>query len=341
MLLLPYKYKGLLISLKPYNTFGVESFAKELIRIHHEEELLQLDLSKRSGCKILGGGSNILLTRDIQEAILKNEIKGIGIIEETSEYALVKIGAGEVWHDVVLWALKNNLGGIENFSLIPGSAGAAPVQNIGAYGVELKDVLHHLEGIFLSDKKKKVFSNADCRFSYRSSIFKSELKEEFFISSITLKLSKQHILHLKYGNIQEELELSGVKNPGIHDVSNAVIKIRSAKLPDPKFIGNAGSFFKNSIVSNEKYQQLKREFPQLPGFKEDDDQMKIPSGWLIEQCGWKGKRIGDVGCYEKQALVLVNYGHAKGSDVIKLASEISNSVFEKFNIVLSPEVNIW
>jgi UDP-N-acetylmuramate dehydrogenase len=330
-----------LISLKSYNTFGVESFASELIRIHSEKELIELDLKSRAGYKILGGGSNVLLTQDIQDTILKNEIKGIEIIEDHSSFTLVRVGAGETWHDVVLWALRNNLGGIENLSLIPGRTGAAPVQNIGAYGVELKDVLQNLQGIYLSSKKKMQFTNSECMFSYRNSIFKSELKEEFFICSIVLRLSKQHILHLKYGNIQEELEKSGISNPDIHDVSKAVIKIRSSKLPDPKFIGNAGSFFKNSIVTNENYQQLKDEYPNLPGYREDKDHMKIPSGWLIEQCGWKGKRIGDAGCYDKQALVLVNYGHAKGSDILRLASDIIDSVLQKFNIQLSPEVNIW
>lgn len=330
-----------MISLKPYNTFGVESFATELIHIYSEQDLLNLDLSSRSRYRILGGGSNILLTHNIDETILKNEIKGIEIISEDATYSVVKVGAGEIWHDVVLWALDNNLGGIENLSLIPGNAGAAPVQNIGAYGVELKDVLLSLEGIFISDRKKKVFKNEDCKFSYRDSLFKSTLKADFFICSIVIQLQKKHQLHLTYGNIKQQLDKLNIQNPTIRDISNVVIAIRNAKLPNPRILGNAGSFFKNSMVSTEDYNRLKEEFPEIPAFVENSGHLKIPSGWLIEQCGWKGKRIGDVGCYEKQALVIVNYGNASGTEIQKLANEIIDSVFQKFGIKLTPEVNIW
>lgn len=330
-----------MIALKPYNTFGIESYASEMIRIQHEDELLDIDLDARVGYKILGGGSNVLLTGDIKETILKNEIKGISIIDDHIDYSNVQIGAGENWHNVVLWAIDNDLSGIENLSLIPGNAGAAPVQNIGAYGVEMKDVLLHVNGIFVSSRKKQLFKNEDCKFSYRNSVFKSELREQFVITSLVLQLRKKHRLHLMYGSIKEELDKAGIKFPSIRDISEAVIRIRSAKLPDPKLIGNAGSFFKNSIVLNEFYSQLKGFYPAMPAFEEDEQHMKIPSGWLIEQCGWKGKRIGDAGCYEKQALVIINYGKAKGSEILKFAMDISDSVFQKFGIRLVPEVNIW
>lgn len=330
-----------MISLKPYNTFGVESFASNLMHIHSEEDLFRLDMNSSAGIKILGGGSNILLTGNIPETILRNEIKGVEIIEEDQEFATIKVGAGEKWHEVVLWALSHELGGIENLSLIPGCAGAAPVQNIGAYGVELKDVFLKLEGISLPEKKIKFYTKEECQFSYRNSIFKSVLRESFFITKVYLKLSKHPQLHLTYGTIHSELAKKNIQNPTIHDVSAAVVAIRTAKLPDPAKLGNAGSFFKNSIISMEQFHDLKMKFPEMPFFEEDDWHVKIPSGWLIEQCGWKGKRIGDTGCYEKQALVLVNYGNAKGAELLQLAENIIASVKEKFGIILSPEVNIW
>jgi UDP-N-acetylmuramate dehydrogenase len=328
-----------LISLKPYNTFGIGSYASELIYIRSEDDLN--DLKVKGDLKILGGGSNVLITKDVEVPVLKNEIKGIEIINDLPEYADIRIGAGENWHDVVLWALANNLGGIENLSLIPGCAGAAPVQNIGAYGVEIKDVLLSVEGIFISDKQKKIFTNAECKFSYRTSLFKTELRESFFITHLVLRLQKKYILHLEYGNIKEMLDKWNISQPTIHDVSKAVIEIRNSKLPDPKKLGNAGSFFKNSFISTSEYLRLKNIFPNIPGFAEENDQMKIPSGWLIEQCGWKGKRYGDAGCYDKQALVLVNYGNASGSEILHLANQITDSVFDKFGIALSFEVNVW
>jgi UDP-N-acetylmuramate dehydrogenase len=328
-----------MISLKPYNTFGIESYASELIYIRSEDDLY--DLKVNSDLKILGGGSNVLITKDVEAPVLKNEIKGIEIINDHPDYVDIRVGAGEIWHELVLWTLENNLGGIENLSLVPGCVGAAPVQNIGAYGVELKDVLVTVDGIFISDKQKKTFTNAECKFSYRTSLFKTELKDQFFITHLVLRLQKKHTLHLEYGNIKEMLDKWNIPHPTIHDVSKAVIEIRNSKLPDPKKLGNAGSFFKNSFISTSEYVRLKNIFPNIPGFAEENDQMKIPSGWLIEQCGWKGKRNGDAGCYDKQALVLVNYGNASGSEILHLANQITDSVFDKFGIALSFEVNVW
>lgn len=319
----------------------MESFATEMLFIKSEKELIEKVTGTNRKYKILGGGSNILLTSDVADTILKNEIKGIEIIEDNNEFCLVKAGAGENWHELVLWSLNNNLGGLENLSLIPGCVGAAPVQNIGAYGVELKDVLVGLDGVFIPEGKRKSFENKDCQFAYRNSIFKSSLKDLFCITCIVIKLSKHAELKLEYGNIRAELGKLGIKNPTIQDVSNAVIKIRNSKLPDPKVLGNAGSFFKNCLITSSEYQILKKHFPDIPGFNERDGRVKVPSGWLIEQCGWKGKRKGNAGCYDKQALVLVNYGQANGKDILSLAEDIINSVLGKFGITLIPEVNIW
>jgi UDP-N-acetylmuramate dehydrogenase len=328
-------------SLKPYNTFGVEGYTRRLIPIKNEEDILGLDTDSISSYKILGGGSNILITGDINQTVLKNEIVGVDIIQVNENEVFVKIGSGENWHTIVKWALENNLSGIENLSLIPGSTGAAPVQNIGAYGVELKDVLFQVEGIFIKDKKRAVFKNQECQFSYRSSIFKHELKEQFFITYVVLRLSKKHTLKLDYGAIQTELKARNIKTPTIQDVSEIVIHIRNSKLPDPAMLGNAGSFFKNSIISTNEFNQLKHKYPEIPFYNEDEGFVKIPSGWLIEQCGWKGIKKGPVGCYAKQALVLVNYGSATGKDILDFSNEIKDSVFQKFGIQLSPEVNIW
>lgn len=330
-----------LYSLKSYNTFGVECFASKIIPIRGEEDLLIVEEEIQNGYKILGGGSNILLTGNIALPILKNEIKGIEILKETHEFVTVKIGSGENWHQVVEWALSNNFGGIENLSLIPGSVGAAPVQNIGAYGVEIKDVLIQVEGIFIIEKKRQIFSNSDCEFSYRNSLFKSKLKEQFFITYLVLKLSKNHKLHIDYGAIQSELKAIQITSPSIQDISAVVIKIRNSKLPIPSELGNAGSFFKNSFIEKIEFENLRLKFPDIPGYKDESGLIKIPSGWLIEQCGWKGKRRGDVGCFEKQALVIVNYGSSTGSEIWNFSKEISQSVYDNFGIHLVPEVNIW
>ncbi|MBK6544061.1 MAG: UDP-N-acetylmuramate dehydrogenase [Saprospiraceae bacterium] len=328
-----------MISLKPFNSFGVESFAKEMIQIQKEEDLIEVNYNE--GYRILGEGSNILLTQNQAVIILKNEIKGIQILEENDAYAYVKVGGGESWHSIVLWALQHNLGGIENLSLIPGSVGAAPVQNIGAYGVELKDVMVELNGFHIPDRAFLKFTNPSCHFGYRTSIFKTELKQNFFINSIVLKLTKKHVLQLNYGTILDELNALKIDNPKIQDVSKAIINIRNSKLPNPAILGNAGSFFKNTSISRKEFNALKLQFPQMPGYSENDEFVKVPSGWLIDQCGWKGRRKGDVGSYEKQALVLVNFGNASGFEILDFAMDIITSVKNRFGIELTPEVNIW
>ncbi len=328
-------------SLKSFNTFGVESYAKDIIFIENEDDLFNLELPEKQSYKILGEGSNVLFTKSLDETILKNNIKGIDIIEETEDDVLIKAGAGENWHKLVEWALSNNLCGIENLSLIPGSVGAAPVQNIGAYGVEIKDVLFSVEGVFLMEKKFRIFTHEECQFSYRNSVFKNNLKESFFITQVNLKLSKKYKINVQYGAIQAELTSRNIIDPTIQDISSVVIHIRNSKLPNPKILGNAGSFFKNSIITNDQFKQLKIRFPDLPSYPEGQNHVKIPSAWLIEQCGWKGVRKNDVGCYENQALVIVNYGNSTGQDILNFSREIQDSVIQKFGLKLIPEVNIW
>ncbi|HEX5626221.1 MAG TPA: UDP-N-acetylmuramate dehydrogenase, partial [Saprospiraceae bacterium] len=316
-------------------------FADELIIIRNVEDLEALNIRPSESYKILGAGSNILLTGDLHERILKNEILGRTIEESNEVESIVRIGSGENWHELVLWTLDQELGGLENLSLIPGTAGAAPVQNIGAYGVELKDVLLRVEGYFIRERKPAVFDLGDCEFGYRSSIFKTRLKEFFFITAIWLRLSRKPVLKLRYGSIQDELDRMQIKQPTIRDVSQAVIRIRQSKLPDPARIGNAGSFFKNVNLTSGHYEQLKLMHPGLPGYPEPDGSVKVPAGWLIEQCGWKGKRDGDAGCYDQQALVLVNYGQATGRDILAFSQKVSDSVFQRFGIRILPEVNLW
>ena len=329
-------------SLSKLNTFGLSVIAENYAEAH---DLDELKLILKSGFKpihILGGGSNVLLTKNVKGLVLKNEIKGIDIIDETYEQAIVAVGGGELWHELVCWAIKNNLGGIENLSLIPGSVGAAPIQNIGAYGVELKDVFEKLEAVELTTGKLKVFDKNDCRFGYRDSVFKNKLKGKYFITKIFLKLNKKpHQLNTSYGAIKNILIEKNIENPTILDVSNAVINIRKSKLPDPQKIGNAGSFFKNPEIEMAHFIQLKKKFTDIPKYDLPNGKVKVPAGWLIEKAGWKGKRIGDTGVHKKQALVLVNYGNAKGEEIKKLAADIQESVKNRFNILLVKEVNIW
>ncbi len=326
-------------SLQPFTTFGVSSTCDHLYRIDEIEEL-RLATQYLEDPLILGGGSNILPMGNITRNVLRVELKGIERVEETDEYALVKIAAGEVWHNVVLWAIDQDLAGIENLSLIPGTTGAAPIQNIGAYGIELSSVFHSLEALELGSGQQKDFLTEDCRFGYRDSIFKNDLRGRMVITSVTLKLSKQHNVHTSYGAIQQTLEEWNIKDPGIRDVSKAVIHIRQSKLPDPAQLGNAGSFFKNPVISASAFEDLKKQYPEIPGYPAGNE-VKVPAGWLIETVGWKGKRVGNVGSYAKQALVLVNFGEAKGEDVWAFAQEIIGSVEQKFAIRLVPEVNIW
>jgi len=324
-------------SLKQYNTFGINAIAKEYAEFESIEDLKQIDLQKNH--LVLGGGSNILFTKNVDGLVLKNNIRGIELSEETEEHVIIKAGAGENWHQLVLSTVDRGLGGMENLSLIPGNTGASPMQNIGAYGVEIKDIFHSLEAFSVADKTVVTFRNEDCNFGYRESVFKNKYKGQFIICSVSFRLQKKPSINTSYGAISQELEKMGVINPSIKDVSNAVINIRSSKLPDPKYIGNAGSFFKNPVVEKDLADSLKSTYPTMPYFP-TGDRVKLAAGWLIEQCGWKGYRKGDAGCYDKQALVLVNYGSATGNEIYDLSEQILQSVKEKFKVSLEREVNI-
>jgi UDP-N-acetylmuramate dehydrogenase len=332
------------ISLKTFNTFGIDATAKYFAGFQDVEALEELltaaAVEKQTTKLILGGGSNLLLTKDVDGVVLKNEIRGISVVKEDEEHIYVKAGAGENWHELVMHCVENGYAGMENLSLIPGNTGASPMQNIGAYGVEIKDVFHELEAYHIGDKSIVRFSLQDCEFGYRESVFKRRYKGQFVIISVTFRLDKNPVFHTSYGAIQQELENMGVKEVSIKAISQAVINIRSSKLPNPKEVGNAGSFFKNPQVDKQQFAELQNQFPSIPSFPFDDQQVKVPAGWLIEQCGWKGYRKGDVGCYPKQALVLVNYGHAKGEEIYQLSEEILQSVKAKFGIELEREVNI-
>ncbi len=329
-----------MFDLRPYNTFGISAFAKNYVKVETEIQLLDFLRVNQAVVFILGGGSNILLTQNIDATVLHNCIKGIEIIEQTDEFATVKVGGGEIWHEFVLWAIERNLGGIENMSLIPGTVGAAPIQNIGAYGVELKDVFHSLEAIDLQTLTKRTFYVDDCKFGYRDSFFKGEGKGRFFISSVTFQLRRKPILDTNYGDIQKVLAERQIENPTIKDISDAVVSIRQSKLPDPAKLGNAGSFFKNPAIQITDFEQFISKYPNAPHYKLDNELVKIPAGWLIEQAGWKGKRFGDAGCHEKQALVLVNHGDASGTEILALAQQIQEDVKTKFGISIVAEVNL-
>ncbi len=329
------------ISLKPYNTFGMNVKATRFLTINSAKELQTLISTEKGPYFILGGGSNMLLTQDVAALVLKNEIKERKIIRDFKHSVYVAAGGGEDWHQFVLWCIKNGLGGIENLSLIPGTLGAAPIQNIGAYGVELKDVFHALEAVNLKTGKLEQFKKEDCQFAYRESVFKRKLKGKYFITRVILKLSKSPKVNVSYGAIKNTLAEMKVKTPTIKEVSKAVIKIRSSKLPDPAKIGNSGSFFKNPELSAGAFKKLQKAYPQIPNYPLPDGRVKVPAGWLIEQAGWKGKRIGDAGCHAKQALVLVNHKNAKGKDILKLSEKIQASVKKKFGVALSREVNVF
>jgi len=328
------------ISLKPFNTFGLEAHARYFAPFSNSEELLLLTNDYRLPTFILGGGSNILLTKDFDGLVIKNEIKGINERHEDDEHVYVNAGAGENWHAFVLYCLKRNWAGVENLSLIPGNVGASPMQNIGAYGVELAEVFWSLEAYHIKDKKTVTFTLNDCAFGYRDSVFKNKYKDQFVILNVTFRLRKKPIFHTSYGAIQQELERMGVKELSIHAISQAVINIRSSKLPDPKQVGNAGSFFKNPEVTKEMHDALKEKYPELIAYSLVNGNYKLAAGWLIEQCGWKGFREGDAGVHPKQALVLVNYGHANGQSIYDLSERVKQSVKQKFGVELEREVNI-
>ena len=328
------------ISLKPYNTFGIDVKARQFVDIRSLNELKKV-INAEKYFFILGGGSNLLLTKDIHKLVIHLNTKGIEVIQETNNDVFVKVQAGENWHEFVLWCIDHNYGGIENLSLIPGNVGTAPIQNIGAYGIELKDSLHDLEALEIDTVNTKVFTKKDCEFGYRNSIFKNELKGRYIITSVTFKLTKDaHKLNSSYGAIQSELNINNIINPTIKDISEAVINIRQSKLPDPKEIGNSGSFFKNPIISKDDFKTLQKTYPDAPHYVVSKKEVKVPAGWLVEQCGFKGKRFGDAGVHKKQALVLVNYDNATGEDILNLAKKIQKTVLEKFKIYLETEVNI-
>ncbi|WP_026951572.1 UDP-N-acetylmuramate dehydrogenase [Algoriphagus mannitolivorans] len=329
------------ISLKPFNTFGIDQTARFFVTVRSIEDLkeaLQFAKAENLEVFILGGGSNILLTQDLDLLVVKLEINGIKLLREDSEHVWVKSGAGEIWHDFVMYAIEQEWAGIENLSLIPGTVGASPMQNIGAYGVEIKDVFESLEALNRESLEIEVFDAESCRFGYRESVFKNELKGQYIICSVTFRLRKQPVFQTSYGAIQDTLAKNGVKTLSIRAISDAVIEIRQSKLPDPKVIGNSGSFFKNPTVSFEKYEELKDKFPAIPGYPQDKG-VKLAAGWLIEQAGWKGYRNGQIGVHDKQALVLVNHGEGKGKDLMNLSQKIQDSIFEKFGVQLQPEVN--
>jgi UDP-N-acetylmuramate dehydrogenase len=328
------------VPLRSYNSFGIDAKARYFATFSDTDMLAaQLKAKGDLPLLVLGGGSNVLLTRDFDGLVLRNEIEGMETVREEGDSVFVKAGAGVNWHRFVLHCIRNDYAGVENLSLIPGSVGASPMQNIGAYGVEIKDVFHELEAMEIATGKLVTFSHSDCAFGYRESVFKNKFKGQFIITSVTYRLSKKPVFHIEYGAIRQELDAMGVTQLSIAAISQAVINIRSSKLPDWTVIGNAGSFFKNPQVSLDKYAELKTAYPNIVAYPQDAG-MKLAAGWLIEQCGWKGFREGDAGCYPKQALVLVNYGAATGGEIYALSEKIIESVEEKFGVLLEREVNI-
>lgn len=334
------------ISLKNYNSFGIDVRAKYFASFKSVEEINELLAFKELSPLVLGGGSNILFTKDFAGIVLKNEIKSIEVINEDDDHVFIQAGAGENWHQFVLHCISNNLAGVENLSLIPGNVGASPMQNIGAYGVEIKDVFHSLQAFHLEEKTMVTFNLNDCAFGYRESVFKKKFKNQFVITHVTFKLNKKPVFNISYGAIEQELAKMGVQRLNIKAISDAVINIRSSKLPDPAVIGNAGSFFKNPEVSSDQFHELKNIYPAIVGYELNNGNVKLAAGWLIEHCGpqgavsWKGYRIGDAGCHAKQALVLVNYGRATGEEIYALSESIIETVQQKFGVLLEREVNI-
>jgi UDP-N-acetylmuramate dehydrogenase len=328
------------ISLKNYNTFGISVNAKRFIAVTSVYELQQL-LKTEKELFLLSGGSNMLLTKDIDALVVHIDIKGISIDKEDEKVVYLTVNAGEDWHKFVLWCISNDYGGIENLSLIPGNVGTCPIQNIGAYGVEVKDTITKVEGLEVETGKLVSFSNEACKFGYRNSIFKNTHKGKIILTSVGFKLTKKnHQLNTSYGAIDAELSLKKILKPTLKNVSDAIIAIRKSKLPDPKEIGNSGSFFKNPMISKELFLEIQKENPNIPNYPASKTQIKIPAGWLVEQSGFKGKRFGDAGVHEKQALVLVNYGNASGEEIHQLAKKIQATVYNNFQISLEIEVNV-
>lgn len=325
------------------NTFGIDVKAKYFVSINTVNELIELTKTKvfkDLRLLILGGGSNILFTKDFDGLVILNNIKGKEIINQTQQSIFLKIGAGENWHELVMYTVDNGWGGIENLSLIPGNTGTAPMQNIGAYGVEIKETFVELEALEISSGKIIKFNNSDCEFGYRESIFKNKIKNQYIILNITLELKKNPVLNINYGDVKAILESQNIKNPAIKEVSNAIISIRQSKLPDPKKIGNSGSFFKNPIVSLNQLEFIKKKYPNVVNYEINENEFKIAAGWMIEKAGWKGRKFNNYGVHEKQALVLVNYGLANGMEIFNLSEEIILDIKDKFGITLEREVNI-
>ncbi|NHN25332.1 UDP-N-acetylmuramate dehydrogenase [Flavobacterium jejuense] len=327
-------------SLKKYNTFGIDAKAKQFKAIHSKEELANL-LKNHDDIFILGGGSNMLLTKDIEKLVVHIDIKGIEVIDTNEDFVWIRANAGENWHHFVLYCIENGYGGIENLSLIPGNVGTTPIQNIGAYGVEIKDTFFSCEAMEIATQKLVTFNKENCAFGYRESVFKNELKNQYIITSVTFKLTKRnHLLNTSYGAIETELVSKNISLPTLKDISNAVINIRKSKLPDPKELGNSGSFFKNPIIPLTVYQKATIDYPKMPHYKVSETKVKVPAGWLIEQAGFKGKRFGDAGIHKDQALVLVNYGNATGEEILAISRDIQKTIFNKFGISIETEVNI-
>lgn len=326
------------ISLKPYNTFGIDATAKSFVTANSISDLQEI-ISFEKDIFLLSGGSNMLLTKGIDKLVVLLNLKGIIVNDFDKNHVLVTAEAGENWHDFVIWCISQNYGGLENLSLIPGNVGSSPIQNIGAYGVEIKDTFYQLEALEIASGKSHVFYNSDCNFGYRNSVFKNELKGQFIITKVTFKLTKHsHKINISYGAIQSEL--THKETPSLKEISDVIIAIRESKLPDPKKIGNSGSFFKNPVINAKSFKKLQEKYPEIPHYIVSENEIKIPAGWLIEQSGFKGKRFGDAGVHEKQALVLVNYNNATGQEIYNLAQLIQQTISQNFGIVLEIEVNV-
>jgi UDP-N-acetylmuramate dehydrogenase len=329
-------------SLKRYNTFGIEAKAKQFVAVHSLEDLKTVLQQNKSEPKfVLGGGSNMLLTRDIQALVIHIDLKGKKVLKEDADFVWVESQAGENWHEFVLWTIDQNFGGLENMSLIPGNVGTTPVQNIGAYGTEIKDTFVSCDAMTIATQEIKTFNKDACHFGYRESIFKHEAKDQFIITSVIFKLTKRnHKINTSYGDITKELEKQNVSSPTLKDVSNAVIAIRQSKLPDPAALGNSGSFFKNPIIPKEQYEKVHALHPEMPHYTVSETEVKVPAGWLIEKAGFKGKRFGDAGIHKNQALVLVNYGNATGQEILAVSRDIQTTVLKEFGIAIEAEVNV-
>ncbi|WP_367757523.1 UDP-N-acetylmuramate dehydrogenase [Flavobacterium sp. WC2430] len=329
-------------SLKNYNTFGIEASAKQFVNVQNVTDLKSILKQNKTAKKfILGGGSNMLLTQNINALVLHIDLKGKRIIQENDDFVWVESQAGENWHEFVLWTIAQNFGGLENMSLIPGNVGTTPIQNIGAYGTEIKDTFVSCEAVTIENQEIKNFIKEECHFGYRESIFKNDAKDQYIITSVVFKLTKRnHKINTSYGDILGELEKNNITNPSLKDVSNAVIAIRQSKLPDPKELGNSGSFFKNPILLKTDFEKIHQQFPEMKYYEVSETEVKVPAGWLIEQAGFKGKRFGDAGIHKNQALVLVNYGNATGQEILAVSKTIQDTLFKTFGIHIEAEVNV-